>query len=691
MDRRPDAGPAGSDAAERGAARPLRGPAAGDLRGRRRRARPTAPRSRPTASPTVLPAPSSRPSACSARRSGPRAQPRPSQPPRTSTSPATPATTSSPTKRRIRVTVDLRVTQPESRTRRPRASTTTTPSSRSWPAPAASRSTGAARATPPSGSSAPASATRSLRARLRASGCTAASRATYRLTFYLKDPGGAATRDLRVGDSLVSFPVWAFATEEHAGQHRHGRLPEGLRRRGRGRQDRRPPTTDDDGRTIFRSGKLAKPLEFFAYLVADRPGRLPRTHRRDRRPRAPGRGPGPGVAGRRSRGPSASAACSRWACRRSATRIGLDWPTYDQPLDRPGGREPHDRRLRRAVRPECGQGRDRVLRRRLRRAPRGGPRLVQRLAAGRSLGERGVRLLLRHGRGGRPRARRSQPTSSRDELAEGPDPAQRLGTGRLRGRGAGGLRVRRVAALARAIAERAGDEGLQAVWADARAGSAPTSRPAAGRPRPSRARRTGAACWTCSRSGPTRPTTTCGGRGSRATPTSRCSTRAPRPASATTRMVAAAGGLAPASTDPRRAAGVALQRRHRAPVRRRGRAGRTRRGHEAAAEAGLIAPASLRLAFEDDDGFDDATAETTAELDVIGRYVAATRRCDRREMTPFLTLGLWGLTPRRRAGRGARRLRDGRPRRVGRRLRRRRRRRGPSRSRSGRAGRSASG
>jgi len=37
--------------------------------------------------------------------------------------------------------------------------------------------------------------------------------ATYKLTFYLKDPGGAATRDLRVGDSLVSFPVWAFATK----------------------------------------------------------------------------------------------------------------------------------------------------------------------------------------------------------------------------------------------------------------------------------------------------------------------------------------------------------------------------------------------------------------------------------------------------------------------------------------------
>ena len=44
---------------------------------------------------------------------------------------------------------------------------------------------------------------------------------------------------------------------------------------------------------------------------------------------------------------------------------------------------------------------------------------------------------------------------------------------------------------------------------------------------------------------------------------------------------------------------------------------------KAAASAGLIAPASLRLAFEDDDGFDDSTAEAAAELDVIARYVTA--------------------------------------------------------------------
>ncbi len=65
---------------------------------------------------------------------------------------------------------------------------------------------------------------------------------------------------------------------------------------------------------------------------------------------------------------------------------------------------------------------------------------------------------------------------------------------------------------------------------------------------------------------------------------------------------------------------------------------------DAAAKAGLIAPANLRLAFEDDDGFGDATAETSAELDVIARYAAA-EALRPGEMTPFLTLGLWNETP----------------------------------------------
>ena len=94
--------------------------------------------------------------------------------------------------------------------------------------------------------------------------------AEYRLTFDLRDPGGRATRELRVGAALVSFPVWAYASDETPGASttvvfppgydvvvEAGSIPE--------------PEVDDRGRTIFRSGVLERPLDFFAYLVADRP------------------------------------------------------------------------------------------------------------------------------------------------------------------------------------------------------------------------------------------------------------------------------------------------------------------------------------------------------------------------------------------------------------------------------------
>ena len=93
----------------------------------------------------------------------------------------------------------------------------------------------------------------------------------YRLTFDLKDSGGSSTRDVRVGDSLASFPVWAYASDQTPGSRvtvvfpkdytidvEAGELP--------------APTVDDEGRTIYKTGRLDKPLEFFAYFVADRPG-----------------------------------------------------------------------------------------------------------------------------------------------------------------------------------------------------------------------------------------------------------------------------------------------------------------------------------------------------------------------------------------------------------------------------------
>ena len=103
--------------------------------------------------------------------------------------------------------------------------------------------------------------------------------ATYRLRFDLPDPGGAATRDLRIGDSLASFPVWGVRQRLDPGRHRHRRLPEGLHGRRPGRLD---PGADDRRDRPGRSsapGRLPNPLSFFAYLVADRPGAYARATR----------------------------------------------------------------------------------------------------------------------------------------------------------------------------------------------------------------------------------------------------------------------------------------------------------------------------------------------------------------------------------------------------------------------------
>ena len=96
--------------------------------------------------------------------------------------------------------------------------------------------------------------------------------------------------------------------------------------------------------------------------------------------------------------------------------------------------------------------------------------------------------------------------------------------------------------------------------------------------------------------------------------------------------------------DPRRAPGVAVRRRDAAARWRRRRA-RARAEVEAAADAaGLVPPASLRSAFEDNDGFEDAAVEATAELDTIARYEAAVALRPG-EVTPLIALGLWGETP----------------------------------------------
>ena len=213
------------------------------------------------------------------------------------------------------------------------------------------------------------------------------------------------------------------------------------------------PATDATGRTIFTPGRSANPLSFFAYFVADRPGAYATTTRKATVEGGPvaldrpvlARRHGLGQARRRPHGQGAAGArARRSACR--GRRPGT--------ADGPGGGQPLDRRLCRPVRPGQGRRRDRLLRRPLRGPPRGRPRLVQRLAPRRPLGQRGVRLVLRApgGRGpeGQGDRRRADP-----EAQGRADPAQRVGPGRARTGATEDYAYAASLALATAIAERA--------------------------------------------------------------------------------------------------------------------------------------------------------------------------------------------------------------------------------------------
>ena len=92
-----------------------------------------------------------------------------------------------------------------------------------------------------------------------------------RLRFDLRDPGGSPSRELRIGEALVAFPVWSFASDgagpstvsvvvppDYDVDVGSGPLP-----------DR---TVTDDGRQVFRSGSIAEPGAFFAYVIGEGPG-----------------------------------------------------------------------------------------------------------------------------------------------------------------------------------------------------------------------------------------------------------------------------------------------------------------------------------------------------------------------------------------------------------------------------------
>ena len=95
--------------------------------------------------------------------------------------------------------------------------------------------------------------------------------ASYRLVFDLVDKGGQASRDVRIGTSLASFPVWAFATDSTPGSTVKVVFPAGYQVAVESGEIP-APTTGADGVVTFQTGTLPTPLKFFAYLVGDRPG-----------------------------------------------------------------------------------------------------------------------------------------------------------------------------------------------------------------------------------------------------------------------------------------------------------------------------------------------------------------------------------------------------------------------------------
>jgi hypothetical protein len=94
--------------------------------------------------------------------------------------------------------------------------------------------------------------------------------ASFQLRFDMLDPGGAPDRELRVGQTFASFAAWAYASEATPGSTVSVVFPRGFDvtvETG----DVPAPTVDAEGRTTYSTAKLAEPLSFLAYFVAERP------------------------------------------------------------------------------------------------------------------------------------------------------------------------------------------------------------------------------------------------------------------------------------------------------------------------------------------------------------------------------------------------------------------------------------
>lgn len=89
----------------------------------------------------------------------------------------------------------------------------------------------------------------------------------FQLSFDVFDPGGLPERDVRITPSFVAFPIWAFGTSGSAGGSVVVVVPESYTTSVPfGRLVPEPA----DGATILRADAISEPLDFFAYITAER-------------------------------------------------------------------------------------------------------------------------------------------------------------------------------------------------------------------------------------------------------------------------------------------------------------------------------------------------------------------------------------------------------------------------------------
>ncbi len=99
---------------------------------------------------------------------------------------------------------------------------------------------------------------------------------TVALAFDLPDPGGAPGRAIRIGPTLITFPVWAYGSAGLAGSSVVVRFPSGYDVRvvsgSLGK-----PVTAPDGSISVTAGSIPDPLTFNAVVAADQPGNFTST------------------------------------------------------------------------------------------------------------------------------------------------------------------------------------------------------------------------------------------------------------------------------------------------------------------------------------------------------------------------------------------------------------------------------